>query len=944
MKLFKLIIIFILSFCCLGDVFAQIQMTGRITNPNGNPIMGVLLYVEEDDCDQCAVLSNTSGDYFFNLPAEYAGKNIVVSYFGYDKDTIVVKQGVLDVVLGDNSLNDLDNIAYVSTQKKLQTNWEVPISISVLDFNRIEKLNIYDPQELSLFAPGYHNQTQSGVYSVNVIRGVASDGSNSYSYFQPRISVFMDGVSVTHMGTASTDIFDMQRVEVVKGPQGTLFGKGAEFGAVSYWTNKPVDNFEANLQMNYGEYNQKIVKGMVNTPFGSRLANRFAFYYNDREGYNTNLADGGFLCGKGAVSVRDIIRFRPNDAVSVSLSVDYEHNNEPGVSYKGIRTGVPSNLEDVSPYTPAYFDADGLFVKRDMGGINYSVEHQINPHLNYSSTTALRAYKLGESFDVDGTYLPLVAAYEQQKGLQVSEEFKLNWDAGSKLSGFVGASYMYDYNRHTMSLNTNLQHAFPYLIRPTFESFLKNMPDELASGVNEALEQVMSGYYKMLPQYAKEMEPVVERLKEVSADKIRDRLTQEYRGMFDQNQWEVTPDVFGRTTSIVYNVMLEAINEVWASEPSASSFTQYIDPENLVAGLGLEKLFAHLQDYTNLHMPDSYSEDETDINVYHEADIFADASYKITSKLFFTLGIRGTVERQKTSYCSNSDEAPLVGAFIYQSTQGDTHWLHDTEISWVGRAVLNYMITKNNNIYLSASKGRRPGSIYYNFSIKEAVKLRPETSVNYEFGIKGTAFKNHINYSLAGYYYDWLNFQSTVSSEGINGIRKYRNNDNGKANAYGAEASLELYLSRGLSMFADYSYIDAKFTKWDSDGDIQDLYGHKFRMTPDHSADFGLNITVPIKGKYEAYFRPTYSWMSDMYFSTDNTSELSQPAYSVANFTLGFCFMFGKTTLDISLYGKNVFDTQYLLDAGNTGQIWGSPTFISAAPAMFGVGMKLGFK
>ncbi|MCQ2973427.1 MAG: TonB-dependent receptor [Bacteroidales bacterium] len=932
----------LLIFICLGtlDSLAQIKMTGKITDSNNEPLIGAILSI---DGTEFGGLSDLNGNYRLNVPQKYENEKIVISYVGYSNDTIPVKAGNLDIVLPIKALEQRNTITYVTTQKRLQTNLEVPITLSVLEDSKLDKLIINDPQELSLFTPGYHNQTQSCVYSVNVIRGVASDGSNSYSFFQPRISVFLDGVSVTHMGTASSDIFDMQRAEIVKGPQGTLFGKGAEFGAVSYVTNKPIDNFEANIQMSYGSYKQKIVQGMINTPINEKIANRFAFYYNERDGYNTNLYDNSDLSGKGAISVRDILKWKPNENLTMHLSADYEHNDEPCVSYKGNIIGTLNNELDISPYTSAYFNEDNIFSKRDMGGINFMMEHKINSKLSYSNTTAFRIYQLKERYDLDGTYRPIFSADEIQKGLQFSEEVRFHYDNNNNLSAFVGASYMFDRNKHTIEMNTNLKYSFQYLVRPTLQSIMNSLPDEIIKGVDDALDQVMSGYYKMLPQYANAMMSVVDKVKVVMSEKIKTQLADEYSNMINQSQWEITPDIYGKTTSIVYDIMVDALKDVFASEPSADAFTQYIDPVTVVEGLGLQRVFSNLQQYSNLEMKDNYQENETDENIYHEADIFADATYKITDNLSFTLGLRGTIEQQRTSYLSTSDEAPLVGAFVYHGTNGTNYWLHDLEISWVGRAVLSYLFVKNNNAYISFSKGRRPGSIYYNFNIKEAVKLQPETSLNYELGFKGSLVKNHINYTMAGYYYDWLHFQSSVSTAGINGIRKYVNTDKGKANAMGFEASIETYFNN-FAFFADYSYIDAKFTDKDSDDKPQELAGHRFRMTPQNTLDFGFDISYPILNKFLLYFRPSYSWMSDMYFSTDNTEELSQKAYGIANFSLGVNWTLNRVTFDLSFYGKNVLDEQYIIDAGNMGQMWGCPTFIAGAPSMYGVSLKLGFK
>lgn len=918
---------------------AQVFVSGTVKTVDNEPLIGALLTIKGADC---IIMTNSYGQFSSAIPEELEGSQMVVSYYGYQNDTLPVKSGNYDIVLVTKVLETFNNITYVSTQKRLQSNVEVPITLSVFDFNKLGKLNIYEPQELSLYTPGYHNQTQSGVYSVNVIRGVASDGSNSYSFFQPRISVFLDGVSITHMGTASTDFFDMQRVEVVKGPQGTLFGKGAMFGAVNYVPNKPSDEFAANFQLNYGSYNQKIVQAMVNTPVKPGVSNRFAFYYNDRDGYNTNLADNSDLSGKGAISLRDIFKWKFRDNVNMMLSVDYERNREPSVSLKGNRVGTPDDPSNISPFTPAYFDSRDLFVSRDMGGVNYTFEHKLNSQLSYTSTTAIRAYKLHERYDLDGTFHPVVVCDESQNGFQLSEELRLNWEYNEKLSAFGGFSYMYDRNKHEMKMHTNLKYSFPYLVSSSLAELMQTIPAQLLSALDGATDQVMSEYYKMLPQYVDRIKPYVGKFKELMFKNISETLTAEYSRMLSQPYWDVTPDLMGRTSEIVTDIVGESIRQVIAEAPEDSEILQFIDPATLLSGLGLDNIFAPLMQYSNLELNEDYQENETDINVYQEGDIFADATYKLTDKLFFTLGLRGTVERQKTSYCSTSDFAPLVGAFIYHGTNGETHWLHDFEISWVGRAVANYMITKNTNAYLSFSKGRRPGSIYYNFKVEDAVKLQPETSLNYELGLKGSLIKNHVSYTLAGYKYYWQHFQSQVTEEGDNGIRTYVNNDKGMASAQGVELSTEGYFRR-FAWFFDYSYIDAKFSDEDSDGNAQELAGNRFRMTPKSTFDFGLDFDIPLRKKAFIYIRPTFSWVSDMYFSHDNNEMFWQDSYGLANFTIGTNITHNRTVFDFYIYGKNIADEQYLLDAGNTGQMLGYPTFIAGTPRMFGIGMSISF-
>jgi len=115
----------------------------------------------------------------------------------------------------------------------------VPVTISALSGNSLNKLNVQQLDELSEYIPGMQMQLQSPNNPGYVIRGVTSDDGDSRS--QPRVSVFQDGVSISRSRASVVELFDLERIEVVKGPQGTLFGRGAEIGALHIIRKKPTD-------------------------------------------------------------------------------------------------------------------------------------------------------------------------------------------------------------------------------------------------------------------------------------------------------------------------------------------------------------------------------------------------------------------------------------------------------------------------------------------------------------------------------------------------------------------------------------------------------------------------------------------------------------------------------------------------------------------------------
>lgn len=124
----------------------------------------------------------------------------------------------------------------------------------------------------------------------------------------------------------------MERVEVVKGPQGTLFGRGAEIGAMHLLRHKPTGTLGGEVKVNYGTHNQRRAEGYLNTPLTERLANRFAFSYDAHDGTIRNMA-GGRLNGKSALALRNSTRLTVGDNTSMSLVLDYQYDDYPGTSF-----------------------------------------------------------------------------------------------------------------------------------------------------------------------------------------------------------------------------------------------------------------------------------------------------------------------------------------------------------------------------------------------------------------------------------------------------------------------------------------------------------------------------------------------------------------------------------------------------------------------------------
>lgn len=939
------ILIPIASLMMAGSAMAQQTVKGKVYSPDKETMTAALLYIDGTDV---ATLTNSQGKFELRVPKEYEGREITIVYDGYEPYVFVPTDKEMEITLVKSDIKNEVVETYVTTQKRLQTNTEVPIAIGVVDKAKSDNLGINRIEDIAYYIPGFQSNIQNCLEVNNVIRGVTSDGSDSY--FQPRISVYLDGVSITRTSTASISLFDMERTEVVKGPQGTLFGRGAEIGAIQYITNKPTSKLEFMAKVEYGNYNHKLAEFVANTPINERVLNRFAIHYSDNDGYYSNLS-GGRLNGQNALCVRDIIKLIPNEKTSINIALDYERNREPCTDYNCNKMGLPNDPNIPSLYSSPYFnDADKLCSNRDMGGINIQINRELSSTIELSSITGIRGYKGLEDYDADGTYLPLMHFHENTSGLQASQEVRLNWDNGGKLKGFMGAAFYYETAKHRISIETNLNNLFPMQVAPSLSKQFEQMPELLAGTLQMSVIQAGEYYKAGFPAYAEAIDMMMAQVGQSVHDKILSSMNSQMDKWFgsDVRQWDGTPDFYGSIEEIVNTALTSSISELFEQMPEAQAIMGGT-PEQIVAGLGISEQLssnenlATVKAISGIPLQDYYEENETDYHSAAEGDIFGDISWNFSKNFFLTAGLRGTYEHKKTGYMSTSMSAPLVNTVVYQSSNGDKVWVKYDELSWVGRLAINWLFNPNNNIYASVSRGRRPGCQYFNFTPDETAKLKPEYITSYEAGIKGNILRGHFLYSLSQYYYNWTDFQTYVNYTRDDGTKSYRSDNLGKAHTLGTEASVKFFFPKYLTLTMDYCYLDGQFDKKNTKGEDQMYYGNSFRLTSKHTGDVIFSFEFPVNRGPVIYFCPSASYQSSLYFENDNADDLFQEGYALVNANAGCKWQKGKVSYNAGLWAKNITNKKYIIDGGNTGSAIGFNTYIPGAPATVGVRFAMEF-
>jgi iron complex outermembrane receptor protein len=170
----------------------------------------------------------------------------------------------------------------VTAQKRTTNIQETPIAITAISGDILETLGVTDAADLLGKSPNLHIG-KSGQNMEITIRGITS--TNNLESGDPAAAFHVDGIYLGRPIAAATTFYDLERVEILNGPQGTLYGRNATAGSINVITNKPVEEFQAALQLNVGNYDRIYTQGMLNIPVSDEFQMRAAYFSDDRDGY-----------------------------------------------------------------------------------------------------------------------------------------------------------------------------------------------------------------------------------------------------------------------------------------------------------------------------------------------------------------------------------------------------------------------------------------------------------------------------------------------------------------------------------------------------------------------------------------------------------------------------------------------------------------------------------
>lgn len=358
---------------------------------------------------------------------------------------------------------ELDRIV-VTAQKREQQISDVPISINAYSGDFLQAQGIEDYGDLGTLVPGLEVQTQSVTNPSISIRGITADLDDPTQ--EPRISVFQDGVSISRARGSSVEMFDLQRVEVLRGPQGTLFGRAAETGAIHLIQNKARTGTSSAFELGLGNDAQRRFTGFYNTDLGDSVQGRIAAFYETRDGYVQNL-DGGTLQGKDTRALRGSLHFNAGERGGFDLILNYQKDTPPGTAFRS--QVIPNTRGSLDPFVANSQRGNELGTDREVYGATLLGDFRLNDNWSLSSISGWRRYDSLDKFDSDGSQADLIEFDEHAWGHQFSQELRFNFDAGGKFTGFVGGSFFKETSSRDLDYQVDERQMYA-LLSPTLNA------------------------------------------------------------------------------------------------------------------------------------------------------------------------------------------------------------------------------------------------------------------------------------------------------------------------------------------------------------------------------------------------------------------------------------------------------------------------------------------
>lgn len=379
------------------------------------------------------------------------------------------------------SAADEGDIILVTARHRAETSQAVPISLSVLGGEHIDRTGAFNIDRVQQLTPTLQFYSQNPRNTSLNIRGLGATLGLTNDGIEPGVGVYVDDVYYARPAAATFDFLDVDRVEVLRGPQGTLYGKNTTAGAINITTRQPSFDFTARAEVSVGNEGFHQFKGAVSGPLSDTVAVRLAVSSTNRDGNVYNAHNGDWINGQNNIGGRAQVLWKATDTLRIALTGDWNRQNPECCGFVYARTGTTQRalnrqfaaLAATAGYTPPSTDpfarvADldtPLRALNEVGGASLKAELDTGIG-KLTSITAWRFWHWDPSSDRDYTGLPVTSVSQNpSQQHQITQEIRLSHE-GHKIDYTVGL-FGFDQTVHTQGLQVQGAAASKWLLKPT---------------------------------------------------------------------------------------------------------------------------------------------------------------------------------------------------------------------------------------------------------------------------------------------------------------------------------------------------------------------------------------------------------------------------------------------------------------------------------------------
>ncbi|MFB9110311.1 TonB-dependent receptor [Flavobacterium gyeonganense] len=444
----------LLSIITFSVSFAQ-NIEGKITDSQKIPLGAANVVIK-------GTIISTIADENGKFSLDTNGKNLpftlLVQYVGYktiEVEVTTLPVPVLEVALKEE--NELIEVV-VSSRRRIEKVQDIPIAVSVVTGKQAEQAGAFNVNRIKELVPSVQLYSSNPRNTGINIRGLGSPYGLTNDGIDPGVGFYVDGVYYARPAATTLDFVDVERIEVLRGPQGSLFGKNTTSGAFNITTRKPSFTSGADFEVSYGNYAFLQAKASVTGALSKKIAGRLSFSGTQRDGLVDNIATGRATNTLNNQGIRGQLLYNPSENTNIILAADITTQRPDG--YAQVIAGVaPTNRAAYRQFDAIIADLNYQLPSRnafdrkidqdtpwrsgqDMGGISLNIDTKIGGG-TLTSTTAWRFWNWDPSNDRDFTGLQVLAKSQNPtRQTQITQEVRYAGQLSSKISGVAGVFFI----------------------------------------------------------------------------------------------------------------------------------------------------------------------------------------------------------------------------------------------------------------------------------------------------------------------------------------------------------------------------------------------------------------------------------------------------------------------------------------------------------------------